>query len=288
MALTHGPLVHTPLAMEAKSKLEKHKAMVEYTDFLLGKIMKLLEDLKIRKNTIIIWTCDNGTSGGINNKQNGRLVKGGKTKTTENGVNTPFIVSCPGLIPQNTVSNALVDFTDMHKTFADLAGVTPDSKYTYDGHSQKDVFLGKQKNSSREWILAMGSHPAKLSEKGVENVYYFRDRVIREARYKLFVGPDRKAYKLVDVINDPDEKVDLMSNPEYKEILNRLSAVIETLPQRDNDPKYSVLSANEWDLPVKVKSQVHKVGHPDNPAPISEQKKKKSKKKSKKKNKGKE
>ncbi len=95
MALTHGPLVHTPLAPDAKSKMGKHIAMVQYTDFLLGKIIKKLDELEIRKNTIVIWTCDNGTSSSISNKRDGRLVKGGKMKKTENGVNTPFIVSCP-------------------------------------------------------------------------------------------------------------------------------------------------------------------------------------------------
>ena len=87
------------------------------------------------------------------------------------------------------------DFTDMLPTFADFAGVKPDSKYKYDGVSLKDVFTGKKKESGREFILAMGSHPAKLSDKGVENVYYFRDRVIRGTRYKLFIGTDRKPEK---------------------------------------------------------------------------------------------
>ena len=108
MALTHGPLVHTPHEMDVKSKVDKHKAMTRYTDFLLGKIVKHLDELGIRKNTIIVWTTDNGTSGAFTNTLNGRSVKGGKTKTTENGVNAPFIVNCPGLIPEGVVSNALV------------------------------------------------------------------------------------------------------------------------------------------------------------------------------------
>ncbi|NQZ59852.1 MAG: sulfatase-like hydrolase/transferase, partial [Lentisphaeraceae bacterium] len=215
MALTHGPLVHTPHEMNVTSKLDKHKAMVRYTDYLLGKIMKKVDDLGIRKNTIIVWTCDNGTSARITNSRQGRSVRGGKTQTTENGVNTPFIVSCPGLVPQNKESNALVDFTDMHKTFAAFAGAQLDSKYTYDGYSQKEVFLGEKKDSRRPWIMAMGANPAKLTEKGVENVYFFRDRVIREKRYKLFVSGAGKAKKLVDVIKDPDEKTTLINNPDY-------------------------------------------------------------------------
>ena len=172
MALPHGPLVHTPLKPNVTEKYDKHRAMVHYIDYLTGKLIDHLESLKIRKNTIIVWTCDNGTSGGINNNMNGRSVKGGKTKTTENGVNTPFIVSCPGLVPEGKTSKAIVDFTDMHQTFADFAGAQLDKQYTYDGKSAKEVFLGKQ-TSDRDWIMAMGSKPARMTDAGVENVHYF-------------------------------------------------------------------------------------------------------------------
>ena len=50
-----------------------------------------------------------------------------------------------------------------------------------------------------------------------------------------FMGSDSvgcKPVKLVDVIKDPDEKIDLMGNPEYKGVFVRLSAVIESFPMR--------------------------------------------------------
>jgi arylsulfatase A-like enzyme len=263
MTLTHAPFVNTPHDMNVTDKLERFKAMIRYTDFLLGKVVKQVDDLGIRKNTIIIWTTDNGTSKSFSNILNGRVVKGGKTLTTENGVNAPFIVNCPGIVPEGTTSDALLDFTDMLPTFANFAGVSPEPEYKYDGVSLKDVFLGKSKNSKRKWILAMGSKAGKASDKGIENVYYFRDRVIREARYKLFVGIDRKPEKLVDVIKDPEEKNNLIGNPEYKEILVRLTAVIDTLPKKDNDPNYEHLPKNPWDKRAKVKSQKHKIGYPN-------------------------
>ena len=265
MALPHGPLVHTPLEMEAKSKLEKHKAMVRYTDHLLGKLVAHLDSEGIRENTIIVWTPDNGTSGSIANILNGRMVQGGKAKTTENGVNAPFIVNCPGLVPQGEASDALIDFTDMLPTFADFAGAKPEAGYTYDGYSMKDVFLGKAKESKREWILAMGSHPARMTDKGVQNVYYFRDRVVRDARFKLFVGTNRKPEKLIDLSKDPAEKNNLMGNPEHADVLKRLTAMIDTLPQKDNDPVYEPLAPNAWDRKISHKADTHKLDSPDSP-----------------------
>jgi len=65
-----------------------------------------------------------------------------------------------------------------------------------------------------------------------------------------------------------------MDDPEHKEILAKLVAVIPTLPVKDNDPNYETLKSNEWDKKPTVKSQIHKIGHPDNPAPNPQIKKK--------------
>ncbi len=281
MALPHGPMVHTPLKPEAKSNLEKHVAMVEYTDHLLGKIVEKLESEKVRNNTIIVWTCDNGTSGQFSNKLNGRLVRGGKATTTENGVNTPFIVSCPGLVPSGEQSQALLDFSDMYPTFIEFAGGQMEEGYTYDGMSQHEVFLGKAEKNNRDWVLGMGSHPAKLTHKGVESAYYFRDRVIRNERYKLFVGADRKPSKVVDLSVDFAEKHNLLESPDHKEICQKLTEVIAKFPEKDNDPDYERLAPVGWEKKSKLPSQIHKIGHPDNPEGMKSVNKKKTQKKEK-------
>ncbi|WDE97662.1 sulfatase-like hydrolase/transferase [Lentisphaera profundi] len=281
LALPHGPHVHTPLEPNVSDKLDKHKAMVHYIDLLTGKLIDHLDKLNLRENTIIVWTCDNGT-GGMSNMMDGRLVRGGKTKTTENGVNTPFIVSWLGQVPEGKTSKALVDFTDMHQTFADFAAVQLDSQYTYDGHSAKNAFLGTGK-SSRQWVMAMGSHGARMTENGVENVYYFRDRVVRDERYKLFIAIDRKPEKLIDLEKDPAELNNLIANPEYKAILDRLSAVIKTFPKTDADPSYTKLAINPWDKKAAFPSKIHKQGHPDQPEQYKVKVKKKTKSKKEKK-----
>lgn len=265
LALPHGPLVHTPLEPDVTEKYDKFRAMVRYCDHLTGKLVAHLDKLGLRRKTIIVWTTDNGTSGGISNRMNGRLVPGGKTKTTENGVNAPFIVNCPGTVPAGVVSDALIDFSDMLPTFADLGNAQLESGFVYDGFSAKDVFLGRAKTSRRRWNLAMGSHAGVSTDRGVENIYYFRDRVVREVRYKLFVAPDRRPERLVDVIEDPAETKDLMGDPAYGPVVVRLMKAIEAMPARDNDPKYR----HDSEYPAYKKdgkrSQLHKIGHPDNP-----------------------
>ena len=47
---------------------------------------------------------------------------------SENGVNTPFVVNAPGIVPKGKVSDALIDFSDLLPTFCDLAQTKPDEK----------------------------------------------------------------------------------------------------------------------------------------------------------------
>ena len=239
MALVHLPLTTTPLEPNVTEKYDKMKAMVRYADYLIGKMVDHLVQLGIRDKTMIVFTTDNGTAKEFQNIMNGRLITGGKSKTTENGVCEPFIVNWPGKVPAGKVSEALVDFTDILPTFADFAGVKPEQGFVYDGFSDKDVFLGKAEKTAHDWILAMGGHPGLATANGVENVYRFRDRVIREGRYKLFVGTNRQPEKLVDVINDPDEKTNLMGDSKYQAELNRLAKIINQFPEKDNNPNYT-------------------------------------------------
>tara|TARA_B100001123_G_scaffold25924_1_gene27975 strand:+ start:945 stop:2396 length:1452 start_codon:yes stop_codon:yes gene_type:complete len=261
MVLTHTPFVTTPDELDVESDLDKHKAMVRYTDNVLGKLLQSLEDLKIRENTIIVWTTDNGTTGLITGHQDGRTVKGAKASTTEPGLCVPFIVNGPGLVPQGVKTDALIDVTDMLPTFAELGGGKLQEGYTCDGKSFADFILGKSQDSQRSWVLGMGGrNEAKLTEDGVENAFVFRDRVIREKRFKLYVSHKKEPEKLVDVLADPNEKTNLIDSddPEAQAALARMSALISTFPERDNDPIYKPNPPQPWDVDITAQSETWK------------------------------
>ena len=267
MALTHGPLVPTPLEPQAKSKMEKHRAMVRYTDHLVGRLVQALERHGLREKTVIVFTTDNGTGRGIVGSVAGQKVKGGKAQTTENGICVPFIASCPGLVPEGKVSNALIDMTDIAPTFCELAQGSWE-KDTGNGKSFARVLLGQQERSDRDWIMSMGGgNFAKLTEAGVENQYWFRDRVLRDERFKFYVGTDRKLKKIVDLKNDPREETNLLGL-ETKELQLARTRVFEAamaeMPAKDNDPKYDPLPTRDWYTPVVAKSQEWKKGKPAN------------------------
>ena len=261
MVLTHTPFVNTP-DEEAEDNLGKHKAMVRYTDKLTGRIVKALEESKQLENTIIVWTSDNGTTRRIKGNYQGRLVKGGKSQLVEPGIASPFIVSWKGKIKEGQISEALIDFTDIYPTFLDFAGLRQDKNDAeIDGYSFKDVLLKNQSESLRSWIMSMGGgNNAKLTEEGVENQYNFRDRVIRNERYKLYIGTDRQPKKFVDLNEDVEEEFNLIGNlsADAKQNFDELLGVIEGQPLLDSDPRYEANPPQSWDVKITAQSSTWK------------------------------
>ena len=260
MCLPHGPLVHTPAEPNVADKIDKHKAMVRYTDIILKKILDSLDDIGIRENTVIVWTTDNGTSKNIVGKRNGRAVRGGKTLTTENGVNSPFIVNWKGTIKEGTVTDALVDFSDIFATFSDLGNGKLPKDYIGDGASFAPLLRGETADSPRDWIMAMGSKPAKIENGKVTNVHKFRDRVIRNKKYKAFVGQDKRIHKIVDVVNDLEENRNLIGNRnrEIAQALGKFQKIVNGLPDTDANPIYKKLEGSLYDVPLEILKKQHR------------------------------
>lgn len=141
MVLVHDPFVPTPDSMTAKTGKDRFSGMVTYMDRKVGDLMQRLKDEGLDKNTVVIFTGDNGTNRQITSTRNGFPIQGGKGQPTINGTHVPFIAWGPG-VGQHKVSEALVDFSDMLPTFAEIAG-KPELAGKVDGVSQWPVMEGK-------------------------------------------------------------------------------------------------------------------------------------------------
>ncbi|MDH3246287.1 MAG: sulfatase-like hydrolase/transferase [Saprospiraceae bacterium] len=269
MVLTHTPFVNTPDKSGADDR-QKHIAMVEYADKLTGEIVAAIDEFDLREETLIIWTTDNGTTRSITGSLNGTPVKGGKGRTLESGICVPFIANWKGQVPEGKRSKALIDFTDLYPSLLDLAGVPPAKEVIVenqlqllDGKSFAPVLLGMSESSGRAWIMSVGGgNNAQLTEEGVQNQYKFRDRVIRNERYKLFVDSKRRAEGFYDLQEDPHEAHNLIGQidkPELKSHFNELMQVVNTFPQQDSDPRYLPNPPQPWDVAISAKSQIWKL-----------------------------
>lgn len=257
MVLTHSPLTTTPDNKDETDNRRLFAGMVRYTDKLVGKLVTALDTAGIREKTIIVFTTDNGT-GGQRNQRLGHLVRGGKTKMSEqNGTAMPFIVNCPGTVPEGVTTDTLLDFTDILPTFAELGGGTLPSGRVVDGKSFAPLILGKTQKGPREWILSMGGGPAALRNGRVEPALKYDDRVIRDQNYKLWINSQGKPIKLYQISGDQWEERNLIdsNDPDARAALKRLSAIAAEFPAKDGAPIYKKNPPQKWDQKPGIPGQ---------------------------------
>ena len=249
MCLPHGPLTSTPLEPDAP-RSEQHKSMVRYADHILNVLVKALDQIGIRENTIIIWTTDNGTSGNIIGDLNGKRVRGGKSMLSENGVNAPFIINAPGIVPEGITSDALIDFSDLLPTLCDLAQTSPDKEYEYDGISFAPEIYGLENKSKRDWIMALGSNPAKIKNGRIKNAFDFRDRIVRDKNFKAYIDTLNKIYEIIELKSDFYEENNLLNSKREDVIsgIKKFESVIKKYPSLDASPIYTRSKNSLFDI----------------------------------------
>jgi arylsulfatase A len=148
--LVHAPFCPTPddADFAAWDPLQKERlrdtmyfpSMIKYTDKLIGQLLDKLDSINLSRNTIIVFTADNGTHPKIHSLWNNQVVQGGKGKTLETGVRVPLIVYWKGHVAPS-ISNNLVDVCDVYPTICDLAGI-PYPSSGRDGISFAPKILG--------------------------------------------------------------------------------------------------------------------------------------------------
>jgi arylsulfatase A len=153
MILPHDPFRPTPDSENPKSKdgTQNFRDMVSYVDKMVGKIVSKLDELGLRENTLVLFTCDNGTSGAIKSELNGKMVQGGKRQMTDAGTHVPLIANWPKTIPEKQVIDDLVDFSDFLPTLLEAAQSPLPTNLTLDGQSFLPQITGKQGNP-RKWV----------------------------------------------------------------------------------------------------------------------------------------
>jgi arylsulfatase A len=117
--------------------------MVHHMDKVVGQIITKLEELKLRENTIVIFTGDNGTDRPITTSLNGKKIRFGKGQMNDNGTRVPLIVSYPSKIQSGAVSDALVDFSDILPTICEVSGIAIPTDRPIDGVSFWSTLQGK-------------------------------------------------------------------------------------------------------------------------------------------------
>ena len=176
-------------------------AMIRNIDRDVGRILDLLKELKIEKDTLVIFSSDNGPhqEGGHRADffdSNGPL-RGTKRDLTEGGIRVPAIAWWPGTIDPGAVDDAHWYFGDLMATAAELAGVEPPANIDSDSFVAPLLGEPREKRWTRKSLMYW-----EFYERGsAQAVRFGKWKAIRKP---MFTGK----IELYDMSDDPGEKHD--------------------------------------------------------------------------------
>ena len=235
------PSPHTPIAPGGKFKgitgISPYADFLVETDWAVGEILKALDDTGQTDNTVVIFTCDNGTSPKANFTQLDKAGihlnanwRGWKADAYEGGHRVPFIVRWPGHIKPGTRSYETIVLTDIMATCAGILGITLPANAGEDSVNLLPVLRGAKLEKSLHDIVIHHSISGHFAvRKGQWKLLLCRGsggwsppREIAAAKQKL------PMLQLYDLGNDPKETNNLQAKypDKVKELAGALAKAI--------------------------------------------------------------
>jgi arylsulfatase A-like enzyme len=224
----HEPMVPNP-RFRGTSDCGWRGDVIHQLDWTVGEVLAALDRLGFTKNTLVIFTSDNGGAikdtyddgtNALHSRQppNG-ILRGKKGNLYEGGHREPFIARWPERIRAGTESSALIAHVDMIATFAALAGQKLPAGTGPDAVNVLPALLGEKGAQGRDELVLQNNGQAPLA--------------LRSGLWKLVQRPNDKP-ELYNLADDLTETKDLASaEPErVREMSARLTAIRgKDLPQ---------------------------------------------------------
>jgi len=217
--MPHVPL-HVSDAFRGRSLEGMYADVIEELDWSVSRILETVRELGLSEKTLVVFTSDNGATGG-KGRSNGPL-RGGKGSTWEGGQREPCVVWWPGHVPAGRACDELTTTMDLLPTFARLAGTTAPTDRIIDG---KDI-----------WPLMAGRDGVKSPHEAF--YYYEMDQLqaVRDDRWKLHLplkvkrrnwgkGIPNRPMELYDLKADIGEKTNVADR--HPDVVKRLLALAE-------------------------------------------------------------
>ncbi len=220
-----------------------HGDFISELDYIVGELLRTLEDLDLSENTIVMFTSDNGpevTSVYHMRKDyqhdGARPWRGVKRDNWEGGHRVPFIVRWPGKVPAETTCSQMMSLTDVMATFADVVAVQLPNDAAEDSFSMMPAMLQQERGAPiRPYILHQGFFGEKklavrrgnwkyLNHQGSGGNRYDNNRMLE--LYQLpSTNADNAPDQLYNLAIDPGEKHNLVDvHPEIAKELKKLLA----------------------------------------------------------------
>jgi arylsulfatase A-like enzyme len=216
-----------PYSNEQWPQVEKnYAAMVTRIDDGVGKILRLLAELGIESNTLVLFTSDNGPSAeamhepAFFNSSGG--LRGVKRDMYEGGIRVPLLAQWPGVVPEGKTTDGVVAGWDLLPTFVEFAGLRlPDG---IDGISFAPVLRGGRGTSSEALYWEYGHARPQFCQ------------AVRAGKWKAVRTASARPVELYDLEADPSEQADLAA--QHSGVVRRMTELLREM--RHDSPDYPI------------------------------------------------
>lgn len=192
--------------------MRDYLACIQSVDDNIGRVLKYLDDSGLSKNTIVIYTSDQGFYLGDHGWFDKRFMY-------EESLRMPFLIRYPGHIKAGSKNEGMILNVDFAPTFLEYAGIKVPKEAEVQGRSILPLLEGKK---PKDWRTSMY----------YRYYHYPADhRVqphwgVRTERYKLIFFNRIGCWELFDLKNDPHELKSVYDDPKYAKVRDELTAEI--------------------------------------------------------------
>lgn len=212
---------------------ETYYSVLTDADHHIGRLMDALTEMGLDRNTLVIFSSDNGPAHvppALHVGSTGGL-KGRKVDIFQGGVNVPFIVRWPGHVTAGTVENqSVLSAVDLLPTFCELAGKELPETYKPDGESFTSIFKNNPFKRTKplfwEWRFP-------IVDDNPNHANRWPEAAVRKDEWKLYHNSKINRTELYNIVEDPFEKNNLKETNSQKveELLELWKKWKSELPQ---------------------------------------------------------
>jgi len=200
--------------------IKDYLACVKSVDENVGRVLDYLEEADLADNTIIVYTSDQGFYLGDHGWFDKRFIY-------EESLRMPFLVRYPDKIMGGTENNDIITNVDFAPTILDIAGIEKPEDV-----QGKSFFSNMRGKTPKDWQKSMYYHYYEYPFWHHVQPHYG----IRNEQYKLaHFYYDIDEWEFYDLKKDPDELYNMIDNPEYKDIINKMKSDLTNLMKKYED-----------------------------------------------------
>lgn len=194
--------------------MQDYLATISSIDDNVGRVLDYLQESGLDKNTIVVYTSDQGFYLGEHGWFDKRFIY-------DESFKTPLMIKWPNIITPGTTSEEMVQNLDFAQTFLEAAMI--EAPEDMQGESLIPLLKGDSENWNRD---AVYYHYYEYPSVHMAKRHY--GIVSKEFKLVHFYY-DINEWELYDRLKDPNEMNNIYENPEYKNVVNRLTQELKEM-----------------------------------------------------------